>query len=177
MSAPNEQDKFALDKIAHNNSVVYFWQQITLYTLIYETSRILISTFAGCAVGILGITSVYGFVCYFLAYGLITGLLLLKMNFKTEVYFPSLQFFLSDGLFQGLMVSVLNQVMSYLLSQQSYILFWMYPSSFSTTSIYFLNVLACFMISYIFIKQGCIKFNVIQCCHSTTRGIALFLVI
>lgn len=69
-------------------------------------SRICISSLAGCAIGILGITGIFGLLCYFLSYGLLTILLLMKMQFNTEIYFQSTSQLVWDGLFQGLLVSV-----------------------------------------------------------------------
>jgi len=99
MSAPSkafEVDKYSPEKISSNNYVVYF-------------SRICVSSLAGCAIGILGITGIYGLLCYFLSYALLTVLLLMKMQFNTEIYFQSTSQLIWDGLFQGLL---------------SYVLFW-----------------------------------------------------
>jgi len=93
---PFEIDKYNAEKIGSNNYVVYF-------------SRICVSSLAGCAIGILGITGIYGLLCYFFSYGLLTLFLLLKMQFKTEIYFQSTSHLVWDGLFQGLL---------------SYVLFW-----------------------------------------------------
>lgn len=67
-------------------------------------SRIGISSIAGCITGILGIVGLYGFLAYFLSYGLIVVMLSLKMNFQTKTYFQSTSSLISDGLFQGFMV-------------------------------------------------------------------------
>eukprot|EP01119_Soliformovum_irregulare_P019177 TRINITY_DN601_c0_g1_i1.p1 TRINITY_DN601_c0_g1~~TRINITY_DN601_c0_g1_i1.p1 ORF type:complete len:121 (-),score=20.22 TRINITY_DN601_c0_g1_i1:74-406(-) len=68
-----------------------------------------ISILGGGVAGVLGLTGVYGFLAYFLTYGLIVVLFSLKMNHNTTKYFPSASGLFWDGLWQGLL---------------SYILFW-----------------------------------------------------
>lgn len=73
--------------------------------IIILCSRIGISTIAGGVAGVIGLTGIYGFLAYLFTYGLIVGLLSLKMKNQTTQYFFSASALFWDGLSQGLLVS------------------------------------------------------------------------
>jgi len=97
---PSPEEYFVPENIANNNRVVNF-------------SQTLICSIAGTATGILAITGLYGFVCYFLAYVLASVFLLKKIDFKTETYFPSASSFWVDSISQGFMSFILFWTLSY----------------------------------------------------------------
>eukprot|EP01114_Cavostelium_apophysatum_P007136 TRINITY_DN1889_c0_g1_i1.p1 TRINITY_DN1889_c0_g1~~TRINITY_DN1889_c0_g1_i1.p1 ORF type:complete len:113 (+),score=7.21 TRINITY_DN1889_c0_g1_i1:109-447(+) len=88
-------------EIAYNANILYF-------------CRILTSTVAGCLIGVLGITGVYGFLMYFVNFFIISGLIyVLKVNQNTDPYFISKSTLFWDGIFHGMLTYIMFWTLFY----------------------------------------------------------------
>mmetsp|Transcript_17365 Transcript_17365/g.20847 ORF Transcript_17365/g.20847 Transcript_17365/m.20847 type:complete len:123 (-) Transcript_17365:345-713(-) len=88
------------ESIKNNHKVVYY-------------CRICFSIIAGVVAGILGLTNLPGFLCYFVFMGLMSLGLLLKTGFSVKTYFFSWNTIGTDNIMAGAMTFVLFWVLFY----------------------------------------------------------------
>lgn len=122
MNAPpptdNDQQelKFAPDKLAHNNSVLYFmWVSDITYLflpsrmLLNGYSRICGSVVSGMAAGVLGLKSINGAIFYLASYVFLSFLATIKIGGKVDNFFPESQLSIAwNGVFVGALVGHLR---------------------------------------------------------------------
>lgn len=100
------------------------------------------SIVAGIAAGILGLEGASGFLCFFIVMSLAGIGIFVKCGGQPERYFESLKTLLLEGFLQGGLVSILpldRFLLTNLFSpldmclnvEQSFVLFWTYPQTFS----------------------------------------------
>ena len=87
---------FAMDRIGYNARILNF-------------VRTFVAIISGCAAGIMGITGLYGFACFFISTLLLSVGLYLKVSCEPKPFFKKPEDIWTEGIMQGLM---------------SYILFW-----------------------------------------------------
>lgn len=75
-----------------------------MLTNLGHSSRIFVTSVAGCVAGILGQTGLMGFMCYFVSSAFVSMLMLTKLNFNTKPYFVGWSTLWLEGWFESLMV-------------------------------------------------------------------------
>ncbi|EFJ28208.1 hypothetical protein SELMODRAFT_231680 [Selaginella moellendorffii] len=95
-------DSLALsaENVQHNLRIAYY-------------CRTFLSIVAGAIAGVLGLTGVYGFLCYFLVMLCASAGLAAKTRFNTSAFFDSWHRVAFDGFLQGLMSFVLFWTLVY----------------------------------------------------------------
>ncbi|KAL9667772.1 hypothetical protein QQ045_002138 [Rhodiola kirilowii] len=102
--------------------------QSNMKTIYY--SRTFLSIIGGVVAGIMGFTSLTGFIFYFLVMALTSLMLIVKANFNIHSYFDGWNRVLFDGFLSGLMNYLsLTPAVSIL---QSFVLFWTYPCTIAS---------------------------------------------
>ncbi|CAN4094983.1 unnamed protein product [Withania somnifera] len=101
-SGMDELPTFNAENMQNNMKIIYY-------------SRTFLSIIGGAVAGILGLTSLRGFVFYFLVMAITSISLAAKARFSIHSYFDSWNRIIFDGFLGGLM---------------SFVLFWTYPNLF-----------------------------------------------
>jgi len=81
-----------------------------LFCVGWGCSRTFLSIVGGVIAGVLGLTGISGFLCYFLIMMLASGGIAAKAKFDVHSYFDSWNRVLFDGIGQGMLVSSHNSL-------------------------------------------------------------------
>mmetsp|Transcript_11136 Transcript_11136/g.21026 ORF Transcript_11136/g.21026 Transcript_11136/m.21026 type:complete len:121 (+) Transcript_11136:238-600(+) len=95
-----ERHFISADSVQKNLKVVHF-------------CRTFMSIIAGVVAGILGLTNIYGFVCYFVMMALVSLRMLVKTNFQPTSYFMNSSKITYDGVTAEIMTFVLFWTLFY----------------------------------------------------------------